>query len=118
MRATTVHDLDSLALGFLDLLGIGRDLLRRLERDDRDVEHARAACRPGHIECGGHRASCIVIGRCTHHDRLGRSGSRRRRSQRRARRVESDVATTDHHDAFTELDAEALIHVEEVLDGT
>ena len=40
-----------------------------------------------------------------------------RRPQRGPRRVERDVATTDHHDPLTQLHVEALVDVEQVLDG-
>ena len=48
------------ALGLGDLLGIGRDLLGRLERDDGDVEHPGPDRRSRHVEGRGHRAPGVV----------------------------------------------------------
>ncbi len=48
----------------------------------------------------------------------GSAAEPRRSAQRGARRVERDVAAAHHHDALPQIDPEALVHVEQVLDRT
>ena len=99
VRAAPVDDRDALALGLVDLLGIGRDLVGRLERDDGDVEHAGPDARPGRrrgsSSSRGAASSSVGAGRpatgsapCRvrrrpHGARCGRRRTRRCRRRRR-----------------------------------
>ena len=116
VRSAAVDDADAFALGLVDLLGIGRDLVGRFQRDDRHVEHARPPRGAGHVEGGRHGPPRVFVGGRAQRNRLGRVRAGRRRAQRGSGRVERDVAAADDHDPLAEVDAEALIHVEQVLD--
>ena len=115
--STAIHDADALALGFVDLLGIGRDLLGGLERDDGHVEHAGAPRRAGDVERRGHRPARVVVrGRGRAQLAPGAAAPADAARERGAGRVERDVAAADDDDALAEVDAEALVDVQEVLD--
>ena len=70
-------------------------------------------------------SSVVVIARRASSSERGAERNRRRAAsspadggaERGARRVERDVAPADDDDPLAEVDAEALVHVEEVLDG-
>ena len=96
VRTTAVHDPDAFAFGLVDLLGIGRDLVGRFERDDRDVEHAGAACGARDVERRRHRSPRVLVG-VRRRARPGAGGAAPdgRGAERGAGRVERDVAAAD-----------------------
>ena len=119
VRALAVEDRDALGLGLGDLLGIGRDLLGRLERDDGHVEHAGAHGGAGDVEGRDHAAAGVVLACRRPGRRSSASASDRtpgRGPQRGAGGIEGDVAAADDHDPLAEVGAEALVDVEEELD--
>ena len=74
----------------------------------------RAARATSSVVVIARRASSSDVG--AERDRRGRRRPGGRGAQRGAGRVERDVAAADDDDPLAELDAEALVHVEEVLD--
>ena len=112
--AATGDELDALVLGLLDLEVVGRHLLARLERHDRDLSGPGACGGAGHVDGLGHR-------------RAGRSAASLVRSsppdavvggtQGGAGSVHGDVAAADHDHPFADVDLEPSVHVDQELDG-
>ena len=118
VRPAAVDDPDALCLRIGDLLGRRRDLLGRLQRHDRDLAHTGPHRGAGRVERRGGTATGI-LGRLD--AQLDRRGSRLAAGagpQAGAGGVERDVATTHHDHALAQLDPEALVHVQQNLDGT
>ena len=99
VRSPAVHDSNAFVFGFVDLLGVGGDLCRRLQCHDRDVEHARSTRRPGDVERRGHRPARVLVGGRGQRDGRWRSRTCRRGAECRPRGVEGNVAAADDHDA-------------------
>jgi len=115
VRTPAVHDPDPLVLRLGDLLGGSGHLLRRLEGHDGHVGDARPDRRAGHVQRGGEAAAGVLLGLRVQRLRGGAHLPAGGRPQRRAGRVEGDVATADHDHPLAEVDPEPLVHVQEEL---
>ncbi len=116
MRTASVDDRDSLPLGLGDLLGVGRDLVGRLEREHGHVANARPQRHARDVEGRRHRPAGVVLRRdiacrCRRWLRRARPLAARcapRRTPRCRRRPRRPARRGRH---------ETLVDVEQELDG-
>ena len=87
------------------------------QRDDRDIDDARANRSARDVERRGHRSPRALRCGGTERDRLGRRATAGRSSQRGASRIERDVAASDDNNTLPQVHVKSLVDVEEVLDG-